>query len=144
MQTRIVVFIKRIALLFVVFVSHLAVAEENLTLKDVMQGLHKNMENTTYGIIMEDYDLIEKSAQAIATHPTPAPEILKKIVAHLGTEMPKFKGFDLQVHDTALELKKAAIEQNTEALLKLHNEVLSGCVGCHQSYRKPITDLLDN
>ena len=124
--------------------SSLVVAEENLTLKDVMQGLNTNLQEATYGIIMEDYDLVAKSAQAIADHPNPAKAILKKVVGHLGTEMPKFKGFDLQVHDTALELKKAAMAQDKEALLKHHNEIISGCIGCHQNYRQDISELLKN
>ena len=96
------------------------------------------------GIMLEDYELIAKSAEAIANHPNPAPAMLKKVVAHLGSEVPKFKGFDMQVHDTALELKKAAMAQDQEAILKHHNEIIRGCVGCHQNYRATISDLLKN
>ena len=132
----------KFALLWLSLMPLTTIAEEGVTLKDVMQGLNTNMQDATYGIIMEDYDLIEKSAQAIADHPTPDPAILKKIVAHLGAEMPKFKGFDIQVHDTALEMKKAAMAQDKDALLSHHNQIMRGCVGCHQNYRESVTSLL--
>ena len=133
-----------IVLLYVLFISFLAIAEENLTLKDVMQGLNADLQAVTYGIIMDNYELIATSAQAIAEHPTPDAAILKKIVTHLGAEMPNFKSFDQQVHDTALGLQKAALDQDKEALLRYYNEIIVGCVGCHQSYRKSVSDLFDN
>ena len=119
-------------------------AEQPLTLKDVMQALNTNMQEATHGIIMEDYDLIAKSARSIAEHPTPDATVLKKVVAHLGEDMPKFKGFDQQVHDTALELEKAAMEQNKEAVFNHHNQIIRGCVGCHQAYRDSVSSVLND
>jgi hypothetical protein len=144
MQISLLMYKNKTYLLLALFLPFAVMAEENLTLKDVMQGLNTDLREVTYGIVMEDYDLVAKSAQAIADHPTPDPALLKKIVAHLGAEMPQFKGFDQQVHDTALELKKAAMAQDKEALLEHYNEIIRGCVGCHQSYRKSISDLLNN
>lgn len=145
MQTKMVFSSSKIALLCVLFLPFVVMAEDKVTtLKDVMQGLNTNLQEATYGIIMDDYDLIAASAQAIADHPTPDPAILKKVVAHLGAEMAKFKGFDQQVHDTALELKQAAMAQDKAALLKHHSQIISGCVSCHQNYRESVAALLKN
>lgn len=144
MQAKIRNFSANIVIILALFMPFVAMGEESLTLKDVMKGLNTNLQEASYGIIMEDYDLVAKSAQAIAEHPTPAPEVLKKVADHLGAEMPKFKGFDLQVHDTALKLKAAAIEHDKEELINQHSAIVRGCVGCHQSYRNAISKLLSN
>ena len=119
-------------------------AEEGLTLKDVMQGLNTSMQDVTYGILMNDYDQISKSAREIAVHPTPDPALLKKVVAHLGSDMPQFKGFDKQVHDSALAMEQAAMARDQEALLEHHNQILRGCVGCHESFRDSVAAMLNN
>ena len=37
---------------------------------------------------------------------------MQKVIKNLGTEMPTFKGYDLKVHNTAVEIAKAAKEND--------------------------------
>jgi hypothetical protein len=76
------------------------------------------------------------AARSVADHPTVPPEELERISAVLGSDLARFKAWDLQVHDLALRLSEAAAAGGISPLLEIDAELRSGCVGCHSEFRE--------
>ena len=111
-------------------------------LKLVMQGLLKDSHLLSEGIFYEDFSKIEKAAKNIADHPNPGMQTMKKVIGHLGKDMPKFKGLDTKVHNTAISIMKAASKKNMSAVVANYHELIDGCQSCHSQFKKRVSKVL--
>ncbi len=110
---------------------------EPLHLRKIMKELGNNMQAVTGAISQEDWARIVQLAPKIAEHPEPPLTEKARIIAHLGTDAMKFRGFDKQVHEAALAMKQAATNKDGKAVIQSFARVQESCLGCHQAFRKP-------
>lgn len=112
-----------------------AQAAEPLALQKVMKDLGKNMQTVTDGISREDWSLVENTAHQIGEHPEAPLDEKLRIMAFMGTNMAKFKAFDMQTHEAAHEMAEAAQQQDGQKVIAAFQKVQSGCLACHQAFR---------
>ena len=116
-----------------------AFAESNpepLELQKIMKDMGKNMQVIADGISREDWQLVEKTAPLIADHPQPPIFEKMKILAFVGTEVSKFKGYDGKTHGAARVLGESAAREEGYAVISNFATLQNTCLTCHQSYRK--------
>ena len=108
----------------------------------VMQGLLKDSQQLTAGIFNENFAKIEQAAKNIADHSTPGMPTMKKVIGYLGEEMPAFKGLDMTVHNTAVDIGKAARDKNMAAVVTSYHQLIDGCQSCHSQFKKRVSKIL--
>ncbi len=124
------------------------IAQENTSetssnkLQLVMQGLLTDSQQLTAGIFYEDFVKIEQAAKNIADHPNPGKPTMKKVMGHLGKEMPTFKGLDMKVHNTAVDIVKAAGEKDMQAVVASYHQLIDGCQSCHSQFKQRVSKVL--
>jgi cytochrome c556 len=116
---------------------------KSTTLKHVMQGLLKDSQKISEGIFLQKYKQIEQAAARIADHPSPSADIMQKLVKSLGAEMGVFKNFDIQVHDTAIAIVKAAKDQDMKLVVTEYHQLVDGCQSCHGSFKQRVSKILE-
>lgn len=114
----------------------------NPSLQEIMQALRGNLIEITDGLLIDDFDRIEHGANGIAKHPQIAPSQVKRVAEELGPEMPKFKQFDVQVHNLSLSIVAAANAKNSDAVWADYQQLVSGCLGCHKSFKGRVSEVL--
>jgi len=97
------------------------------SLKEIMQALRDNLMEITDGLLIDDFDRIERGANGIAEHPQIAPSQVKRVAEELGPEMPQFKQFDVQVHNLSLSIAAAARAKDGDAVWADYQPLVSGC-----------------
>ena len=107
-----------------------------------MQTLRDNLIEITDGLLVDDFDRIERGANGIAQHPQIAPSQVKRVAEELGSEMPKFKQFDVQVHNLSLSIAVAADAKNSDAVWANYQPLVSGCLGCHSAFKDRVSGVL--
>lgn len=112
-----------------------AQAEEPLALQGVMKDLGKHMQTITGAIAYEDWKLVAATAPLIAKHPQPGIAEKARIIGFMGSDMGKFKGFDMQTHEAAHEMEHAAHMENGEQVIAAFQKVQTSCLACHQAFR---------
>lgn len=115
-------------------------AAEPLAFQGVMKDLGKHMQTVTGAIAQEDWELVAKTAPLIAAHPQPPAEEKARIIKFMGTNMGKFKSFDMQTHEAAHEMEHAAREKNGMQVIAAFQKVQAACLSCHQDFRKPFVE----
>lgn len=119
------------------------IAEATPTLKSVMQGLGKSMEDLSQGIYEENFTVIGRAAAKVANHPKPKTQ-LPIVVGTLKERMPQFKAFDLKVHNSAAEIVELAKSKDMNGILKKHHVIMTNCVACHTQFRAEVSKALFN
>jgi len=112
-----------------------AQATEPLAFQGVMKDLGKHMQTIAGAIAREDWALVGKTAPLIAAHPQPPAAEKARIISYMGSNMARFKAFDMQTHEAAHALEHAAMEKNGTGVIDAFREIQSGCLGCHQNFR---------
>ncbi len=112
-------------------------AAEPLAFQGVMKDLGKHMQTIAGAIAREDWEEVAKTAPLIAAHPQPPAEEKARIVSFIGSDMGKFKSFDMQTHEAAHELEHAAHAGDGQQVITAYQKVQASCLSCHQSFRKP-------
>ena len=110
---------------------------EPLVLQQIMKDMGENMQLIVDGISREDWKLVEKTAPLIADHPQPPVFEKVKILAYIGTDVSKFKGYDGKTHEAARVLGEAAAREDGYAVIADFATLQNTCLMCHQSFRKP-------
>jgi len=119
----------------------LTIEKKDTSLKTIMQLLMLDMQTIDVGIWYENYQTIRSGAENIVNHPKIPVEERERIKAILGqNNMKAFAAYDQLVHDHADSLVKEAEAEEMELILKRYNIIQKGCVDCHTSFRKPITE----
>lgn len=109
---------------------------KDLALKKIMKDLGSNMQAVTDAISREDWQLAEKTAPLIADHPQPPVTEKLRIIAFMGADMGKFKGYDGEVHKAAASLGEAAKAKDGAAVIAAFQSVQTACYGCHMDFRQ--------
>lgn len=115
-------------------------AAEPLAFQGVMKDLGKHMQTVAGAIAREDWDEVAKTAPLIAAHPQPPLEEKTRILSFMGSNMSKFKSFDMQTHEAAHALEHAAHEKEGQQVINAYQKVQTACLGCHQAFRKPFVE----
>lgn len=115
-------------------------AAEPLAFQGVMKDLGKHMQTIAGAISYEDWALVAETAPLIAAHPQPPLTEKARILSFIGSDMSKFKSFDMQTHEAAHEMQHAAHEKNGVEVISAFQKVQTGCLGCHQTFRKPFVE----
>jgi len=110
---------------------------EPLELQLIMQEMDKNMQIITHAISREDWEQVEKTAPLIANHPKPPMSEMKKVIAYMGKNMPKFKAYDIATHKAATQLEIAAESKEGGDVISTFSVLQNSCLACHQQFRKP-------
>jgi hypothetical protein len=121
-----------------------ALADEPITLREIMQGLRDSLVTVTDGLLTDDFELVARGALEIAKHPQIPAEQVQRVAQELGPEMPAFKQFDTRVHDLSLELGSAAEAQDRSAAITAYQKIIDGCLACHATYKTRIAEILLN
>ena len=111
-----------------------------LELRRIMQELNKNMQLVTDGISREDWELVAKVAPRIAEHPQPPMREKMRIMAFIGTDMGKFKGYDEKTHQSAHAMAEAARHGDGQQVISAFANLQNSCLACHQAFRKPFVE----
>lgn len=112
-------------------------------LKFVMQGLLKDTQLISQGIFLQDLNKIKLAAADVANHPTPGMTTMKKVIGYLGPEMAVFKEYDMKVHHLAVEIEKAATDQNMSEVVSKYHQLVDGCLSCHGQFKQRISKILN-
>ncbi len=134
---------KNLLLLTILFFTLLittAEAENEKSLRIIMTELEADMEAVVRGINYGDFNAIKVHAIKIADHDKPPASQMQKVMTLLGAEMPDFKKGDAFVHDTAVNVAKAAEEKDYAKVVEGYTALLGGCVACHTTYRSKIVE----
>lgn len=111
-----------------------------MALQGVMQQLDRDMQAITGAIATEDWASVARIAPMIARHPEPPLGEKVRILAWLGSDAGKFRGFDGQVHDAAVNMGEAAQRGDGQAVIAAFADVQLRCLACHQDFRKPFAE----
>ena len=117
-----------------------AQAAEPLALQGVMKELGKHMQTTAGAIAYEDWELVAQTAPLIAAHAQPPAWEKARILNYMGSDMSKFKAFDMETHEAAHDLQHAAHEKNGVQVIAAFQKVQASCLACHQTFRKPFVE----
>lgn len=117
-----------------------AQADEPLALQGVMKDLGKHMQTIAGAIAYEDWVQVANIAPLIAAHPQPPIAEKARIISFMGSDMGKFKSFDMQTHEAAHEMEHAAHEHNGVQVIAAFQKVQASCLACHQAFRKPFAE----
>lgn len=114
-----------------------AAPSKPMALQLVMEKLGRDMQTLTGAISKEDWALVAQLAPKIARHAEPPLTEKMRILAWIGTDAGKFRGFDEQVHDAATAMGEAATRNDGQAVIAAFAKVQQSCLACHQSFREP-------
>lgn len=117
-----------------------AQAAEPLELQKIMKDLGRHMQTVTDGISREDWETVARTAPLIANHPQPPLTEKMRIMAFMGSDMPRFKAFDGNTHDAAEEMARSAQEKNGQKVIDSFHKLQSACQSCHQTFRAPFVE----
>ncbi len=117
-----------------------ALSGEALALRSIMKDLGANMQAVTDGISREDWALVAKTAPLIADHPQPPFTEKVRIMAFMGTNMGRFKGYDEETHKAAESLKESAVKGDGQAAIAAFQAIQTACYNCHRDFRKPFLE----
>ena len=131
-----------LASLTLLLAQPVALADEALTLKEIMQGLRDSLVQMGDGLLGNDLELVAQGALSIAEPPKIPPEQVQLVAAALGQEMPVFKQLDLLVHDLALEVHAAATARDRRAAIDGYQRMIEGCFACHEAYKDRVAAVL--
>ncbi len=112
-------------------------AAEPMELRKIMQDMGAEMAAISEAISREQWSQVERSALWIADHPRPPMSERMKIKSLFGSEMGRFKSYDIKTHSTARELAKVAANEDGTAVITTFATLQSSCLTCHQNFRKP-------
>jgi len=111
-------------------------------LKQIMQGLRNDTVLVLDSLLIDDFDAAAKAAALIADHPQIPAAQVALVAAELGPEMGAFKQFDTQVHDLALAIRLAALDNDRSRATANYQQMIGTCLACHASYRQRVAKVL--
>ena len=105
------------------------------SLRSVMAQLGRDMQATSLAIVNEDWPAVARLAPKIANHPEPPLSQKVRILAWLGSNAGKFRGYDMQAHDAAQAMGAAAARSDGDAVIDAYARTQRACLGCHRNFR---------
>jgi cytochrome c556 len=112
-------------------------------LKQIMQGMQTDMSAILGGLFTGNLEQVATSAKAIAYHPPIPASQAQRISATLGPQMSNFAQLDEDVHGQALAVLAAADKKDEKKVTEAFQELVDGCLACHQSYKDQLSRRLN-
>lgn len=117
-----------------------ATDEEPLELRRIMRDLGRNMQAVTDAISREDWARVAAIAPAIADHPQPSVGEKLRILAFVGSNVPRFREYDGRTHRAANRMADGAARKDGAEVIAAFAEIQAGCLGCHQAFRNTFVE----
>lgn len=111
-----------------------------MVLRSVMQQLGRDTQSVTAAISRADWTRVVELASRIAHHSEPPLSEKMRILAWLGTDAGKFRGFDEGTHEAAQAMGQAAERGDGKAVIQSFARMQESCLACHQAFRKPFVE----
>lgn len=111
-----------------------------LALRQIMKDMGRNTQVIVHAIAHEDWPRAAKAAAAVADHPEPPLAEKVRILAFMGADAGKFRVFDDRSGKAAKALQEAAARVDGPAVIAAFAEMQTACLGCHQSFRRPLVE----
>jgi cytochrome c553 len=119
-----------------------ATAENEPTLKEIMQGLRDSLVEMTDGLLLGEADRVSRAARVIAEHPPISEHDRPIIVETLGPEMPAFAHFDQLAHSFSVSIAEAATQGDLARAEREYQQMLGACFACHNAYKTRVAEAL--
>jgi len=110
--------------------------DNDLMLKKIMQTMQVNVQQIDRAIKRSDWQALNKSALAIAHHPSPPLMEKIKILAYMNIDMLQFKRLDAETHDTAQLLAELAEQKQSREIVSTFKRLQTSCSTCHEAFRQ--------
>ncbi|HEY0887725.1 MAG TPA: cytochrome c [Ramlibacter sp.] len=111
-----------------------------LALRQIMKDMGRNMQEIVDAVAHEDWPRAARAAAAVAGHPEPPLTEKVRILALIGADAGKFRGFDEKSGRAAKALQEAAARVDGPAVIAAFADMQTACLGCHQSFRRPVVE----
>jgi hypothetical protein len=111
-------------------------APEERSFREIMVLQHQQTQAAMWGILNEDYALIQKAGLWIAHHPAPSLAEKKRLAKSIAPLKARFLVVSRLVHNGAKEMVQAAKKKKMGEALDAYHRMLRGCVGCHEVMRE--------
>lgn len=112
----------------------------SMALTGIMRDLGRDMQAVTDAIAREDWPKVAALAPQIGDHPQPPLAEKLRILAFVGKDKGRFRGYDKQTHEAAQQLAEAAQREDGSATIRAFASVQTACLACHQQFRKPFQE----
>ncbi len=112
-------------------------AVKPLALRGVMQEMERQMQTIAQAIVSKNWPSVEQATSLIADHPEPPLGEKLRIFAFMGTDLPRFKGYDNRTHEAALAVGQAAKDKDGVEVAARFRILQARCNACHDEFRKP-------
>jgi cytochrome c556 len=104
-----------------------------------MAGLRADMIRLNERLWTGDFRGVAAAAESVAEHPEVSPAERVRVQSALGDEFPDFVAADRHVHHLALQLREAALREDTAEVLTSLSALQTGCIACHTAFRERLT-----
>ena len=94
--------------------------------------LRSIMREVVGAISRENWERVAEIAPLIADHAEPPFSEKTRILRFVGTDGARFRGYDRQLHETAVEMGDKARQAVIEAFSRVQNR----CLACHQEFKE--------
>ncbi|MCE5233403.1 MAG: cytochrome C [Mizugakiibacter sp.] len=115
-------------------------AREPPALRGIMLDLDGARQAIADGIAREDWRAVAEAARRIAEHPQPPLAEKMRILAFVGSDAGRFRGYDRQAREAARAIGKAARRQDRPAAAAAFAAMQDACIACHATFRKPFQE----
>ncbi|MCA9550905.1 MAG: hypothetical protein KC933_12800 [Myxococcales bacterium] len=109
--------------------------ESPYTLKEVMQALALAEQQIQVGLLTNNRLMVAEGAKAIARHPRPKGGIEPYVKKPHDKLAETIQEMDKRVHGSAVSMFKSAKTASMLELQKLNDEMIRGCIQCHDLFR---------
>jgi len=132
---------KTIIILFCFLHSFNLTAQEEPRLKTLMATMGGHAQGMLYGILYENYDMIENAVAWVNNHAQPTAD-MGKIKEELGVEAIRFKYYDTVTHNAANAMGKAARKKDLREVSRQYATMIQSCTKCHDTFRERLRVVL--
>lgn len=113
---------------------------EPMALRGIMQEMSRDMQAISDAIAREAWGEIVRVTPQIADHPQPPFTEKLRILGFFAGQAGDFKKHDAETHRAAMDLQRAAAEQDGVAVITAYAALQRSCLDCHQAFRKRFTE----
>lgn len=111
-------------------------SSEELVLRSIMRELDENMREVVGAISRENWERVAEIAPLIADHAEPPFSEKTRILRFVGTDATRFRGYDRQVNEAAMDMSEKAIQEDGQAVIEAFSRVQNHCLACHQEFKE--------
>lgn len=109
-------------------------------LRRIMRDLDVATRGVADGVAREDWTQVAEIASRIADHPQPPLAEKLHILALVGRDSARFRGYDGQIREAARSLQEAAKRKEGQAATRALADMRGACDACHATFRRPIQE----